>query len=415
MTAFIAHRRGFSLIEIAIILVVVGLLSAAVLIPSFTLREDEIYENEARRMEGIRGAIFGYAARHRTGEGAAVNVADADGLNVRPFVLPSERPFLPCPDITGDGYEDRATDATGFSAFAVTLATFTLTVSTPAAGAVVGSAVRDSFRCESPRGVLPWRTLGVPPADYWGNLYTYYVDDVFADALTGFNQNTAADIYDPRAVIVADTEIDPATGNPVLTGENLYQARDFPPLVICDGTDTCAPAPAPAVPLTLAAGQQAGVAFTVLLREFDETDVVEGVPFAVVSHGENGFGAANYETNFAERTAAADGLICTWPIGGAAFPGAVAALTVATPEAFNFPIVENAPAGAMCTDATVEGTATSDGFMISRQRVSGGADNIGSFDDIVLWVSRDELLDAMRSGGVLGAGTAPDFPALRPY
>ena len=57
--------------------------------------------------------------------------------------------------------------------------------------------------CATTRGILPWRTLGLPPSDTWGNRYTYQADGVFANAIVGFNQNSIADSFDPRLAITA--------------------------------------------------------------------------------------------------------------------------------------------------------------------------------------------------------------------
>lgn len=402
MNGFAKQLRGFNLVEMMIILAVVGLLSGAVLVPFFNLNKDDIYETETRKVERIRTAIFGYATRYRNrGGGVTVVVQDADGQNGRPFVIPSGRPFLPCPDVDGDGYEDRENSVAGFFP---TLAPLFPSIPVQAENAADVS-LRFIYRCESPRGVLPWRTLGTPPADSWGNLYTYSVDEIFADGRTGFNQNTKTDIYDPRTIltVVVFEEITGGGGTvTVTTGNHLYTPRsaNFPPLVICDGTDACESG----VSLTLAAGQQAGEPFSELFRDFaDATDVVEGVPFAIVSHGENGLGAADYERTI---TSAGGTFVCSFPIFSDP-AGGMTVLVDATPEAFNFPVVElPPPGGALCADATSVNAETSNGFMIARQRVSGG------FDDIVIWTTRDELLDAMYRGGVL---PAPDLPALRPY
>ena len=388
--------RGFNLVEIMIILVVVGLLASAALIPLWSLNKNADYDEELRRMETIRTAIFGYATRHRTRAGAAA-VVSLLNESARTFSLPAGRPFLPCPDISGDGYEDRENaDITGFSAFSISLTTFALT---DPMDAVSESAVRDFRRCESPRGALPWRTLGVPPADRWGNLYTYYVDDVFADAQTGFNENAAIDIYDPRMRVTVN-----ATATP------LYGLRDAPPLVLCGNAESCFGTAA----LTLVAGRQADAAFSLLFRDFAATEVVDGASFAVVSHGENGTGAAKYEVNLPARPVGVSGLICSSPIAGAS--GSMSPnLDAPAPEAFNFPFVRAAMAGeVMCLTPQVGGADVPDGFLIAGiSRTNSGIGVPGSaFDDIVVWASRDELVDVMYSGGAL---PAPDFPALRTY
>ena len=76
--------RGFTLVEMAIVLVVVGLLVSAFLTPlrmQIELRNNS--ETQASLLE-IRDALIGYALSHNALDG---------------------RPFLPCPDTDGDGVE----------------------------------------------------------------------------------------------------------------------------------------------------------------------------------------------------------------------------------------------------------------------------------------------------------------------
>lgn len=117
--------RGFTLVEMAIVLVIVGLLVSAFLAPLSAQRDLKDYSQVRTDLAQIQEALYGFAI--------------ANGR-------------LPCPDSTGnDGVEDACIGATG-------------NTSTP--------------------GNLPWVTLGVQVNDPWGRPYQYRVNDAFGTAFT---------------------------------------------------------------------------------------------------------------------------------------------------------------------------------------------------------------------------------------
>lgn len=126
--------RGFTLIEIAIALAILGVLFALAMVPlSEQMRAQRARETQAALAE-IREALIGYAV-----------------INGR----------LPCADTSGDGLED-----------------------SPCAGGAAGE------------GGLPWSTLGVAPADGWGNPWRYRADRAFTanrppGAMAAFTLDTA--------------------------------------------------------------------------------------------------------------------------------------------------------------------------------------------------------------------------------
>ncbi len=127
------YNSGFTLVEMAMVLMIVGLLLGGLLVPLSAQMDQRNSSDTQKAMSDINEAIIGYA-------------------------LSNGR--LPCPanpsDVTG------VTSTAGISRTTCTTAA-------------------------SSTGVLPWATLGVNETDAWGNRYTYSVTPVFADAI---NLNT---------------------------------------------------------------------------------------------------------------------------------------------------------------------------------------------------------------------------------
>ena len=119
---------GFTLVEMAMVLVIVGLLLGGMM-PVLSAQMESRRINETRTsMEEIQGALAGFAI--------------ANGR-------------LPCP-------ADPA-------------------IATGQAGA--GAERTPPCTNSNSTGVLPWATLGVDETDAWGNRYTYRVSSDFADAI----------------------------------------------------------------------------------------------------------------------------------------------------------------------------------------------------------------------------------------
>lgn len=111
--------RGFTLVEVAIVLVIVGLLVSAFLAPLSAQRDLKDYSQVRTDLAQIQEALYGFAA--------------ANGR-------------LPCPDTDGDGAEN---------------------------------LLCSSANTSSTGGNLPWVTLGVQSSDPWNRHYQYRVNGAF--------------------------------------------------------------------------------------------------------------------------------------------------------------------------------------------------------------------------------------------
>ena len=134
------NQSGFTLIELAIVLVIIGVLIGS-FIGTLGARIDTTRRAEAKAdLELIKNAIFGYAYTNGAVTGA---------------------PFLPCPCVTE----------------------CVSTVDNP------GEEDRDSVSgvCVADYGYVPWGTLGLKPADSWNTLYRYWVDPDFSNSVSAFD------------------------------------------------------------------------------------------------------------------------------------------------------------------------------------------------------------------------------------
>lgn len=128
-------QRGFSLVELAIVLVVVGLLIGGLLTPLATQFEQRRISETQRNLDETREALIGFALRNG---------------------------YLPCPAVSAqNGLEDRS-------------------------GAYCTQGKRQGF--------IPWATLGVPRTDAWGRMLRYSVTPAFTNSQLQFNLGTPRDI-----------------------------------------------------------------------------------------------------------------------------------------------------------------------------------------------------------------------------
>ena len=441
--------------ELAIVMVVVGILMGGALIPMRTLEERRQLREETRRMEKVHDAIVGYALRHRT-KARVIKFIPWFGPRFEwAFHLPAGRPYLPCPDVNGDGFEDRVPEgARGFMQGMEVKPDLTVTVT-------VGSYQGEKFlsvmsdtawtrdyqahlygECQASRGTVPWRTLGVEPSDGWGNRHTYFADPVFSNAIFGFDRQTIADLYDPRipdapgfdeptqraykeANGLIRTKPLILTAPPRRSAFGDYQQEAGCPAAICD-SDNCAPynsslsrrftegATIRRCAWRMGAGDRIFKAGAVTKSEiFSETPggkyfpaggVTDGLPLVLVSHGPNGRFAVNHWATLDSPT-----MVCNlaWgnidELGGFIIPLEERAVLY---EAVNGARVPHHQHQVHCTALGGNDGRSDIIFNTSNfiWRPSGTSDK-SDFDDLLLWMTRDELSVAI-------PGTIPPLPRM---
>lgn len=129
------NQQGFSLIELAIVLVIVTLLIGGLAIPLSAQIQGRRIAETKKIMEEAREAIFGYALTH---------------------INASLKPYLPCPDTDGDGVENRNPS---------------------------------TLDCASESGFFPWVDLGTAAQDAWGNRLHYAIYDIYGKGSQGVSKS----------------------------------------------------------------------------------------------------------------------------------------------------------------------------------------------------------------------------------
>ncbi|QID18796.1 prepilin-type N-terminal cleavage/methylation domain-containing protein [Nitrogeniibacter mangrovi] len=140
LTPIRARQLGFTLAELAVVLVILAVLASVLLIPLRTQTEAQQRGEAAATLEDIKLALIGFAI-----------------INKR----------LPCP-------------------------TTILGSATPGYGEEVVSAL-GSCETSASDAYLPWRTLGVPALDPWGRPWRYRVEHGFATTTQPIYNDTPAD------------------------------------------------------------------------------------------------------------------------------------------------------------------------------------------------------------------------------
>jgi prepilin-type N-terminal cleavage/methylation domain-containing protein len=149
MSRAVSPQRGFTLMELTVVLVIVALLIGGLMVPLSTQQDIRGRQDTEKALSEIREALIGFAV-----------------VNGR----------LPCP-------ADPA------------LPTPTGTTCPSASGCEVTSGSGHAMTCTNNPGVLPWATLGLPETNAWGHRYTYRVSQVFARGIDA--APTTSSLFNP--------------------------------------------------------------------------------------------------------------------------------------------------------------------------------------------------------------------------
>lgn len=145
----VVRQSGFTLMELAVVLMIVGLLLGGLLIPLSSQQDLQGRQATEKALADIREALIGFAV-----------------INGR----------LPCP-----AQADIADNATHAGAEAISGSGATQSCAcTTVTSDIAGWTNACSGSTTSITGVLPWATLGLLETDAWDRRYTYRVNSVFS-------------------------------------------------------------------------------------------------------------------------------------------------------------------------------------------------------------------------------------------
>ena len=180
---------GFTLLELAVVLLIVGLLLGGLLVPLSTHIEQGQRAQTQTQLDEGREVLYG-------------------------FVLKNHR--LPCPDCS--------TDTSG-----------NCNVIAAADATHIGDGEEDIIagdNCAHESGNLPWITLGVKGNDAWNRHFTYHVTNNFADAIAA-GTGCTPDTLNISFGLCSDGNIDIVSA----AGTTNYVARSVPAVILSHGSN----------------------------------------------------------------------------------------------------------------------------------------------------------------------------------
>lgn len=139
--------------ELAMVLVIVGLLLGGLLIPLSSQQDLQSRQATEKSLIDIREALIGFAV-----------------INGR----------LPCPAQANIAYTSTNAGIEATTGSGTNLTCACAATSSPGAAQIGTTPCSISAATDTVGGVLPWASLGLLETDAWGNRYTYHVSSFFA-------------------------------------------------------------------------------------------------------------------------------------------------------------------------------------------------------------------------------------------
>ena len=389
-------KRGFTLVELAIAMVVLGLLVSVALGPMRErLRNADIRETN-ETLVAASEAVVAYAIRHSTS--GRVNLGQFNGRN---WPIHAGRPYLPCPDTDGDGVEDRKVIPISEDEI-------------PAAE--IGEEERGG--CDRNKGMLPWRTIGGPASDKWGTHLTYRVDPNFSHGALGFDQRTRAESMDTLMAI---------QGGGLGGFGDKYPKRGVvdAPSVVCLTHDCMVGAAAKiALDYTQPTGDEdlgtfladLKIGLVVIPEEleasptkiFERAEFMDAPAFVILSHGRNQFGGVLADSDPGGPPGNVKRCV---PMDDDDDPHELQNAFYYFDAADPHPLA-NPVNGSECYTRMVLPPLSplSEAVFVDRPPAAGFADGARTMDDIVTWMSPNRLSRRLMEAGVFPADELEFLP-----
>lgn len=195
--------RGFTLVEMAMVLAIVALLMAG-LLPTISSQIEQQRVSESRKqLEDIRQTLIGFAVINGRLPCPAQASLDTSNANAGKEALSSAGNYCSCQ-------------------------------SSGSTTAIYGSVTQCNQT--SVAGVLPWATLGLPETDAWNRRFTYRVASHFADKIAA---NTYGTGCSPGADLLTSSFAICSPGTPDIydaaSGTLVYE--DVPLVVVSHGSN----------------------------------------------------------------------------------------------------------------------------------------------------------------------------------
>ncbi len=189
-------HKGFSLIELAIVLVIVTILIGGLAVPLSAQIEARRIAETRKTLDEAREAIIGYAMTHSVASTCACNYANGSisGSSCPGTSCPTAlagfsgsitltltRHFLPCPDVNTDPEPAVDNDGDGLQNDA----------NNGREDRYISGPNKDD--CLATSGNFPWVTLGTAQQDAWGNHLHYALTSPYGNKNTGFTEANVGD------------------------------------------------------------------------------------------------------------------------------------------------------------------------------------------------------------------------------